>query len=509
MKRLFKNTVFTSIDYFVLIVLNLLATPILIKHFGVDGYGAFVFLSIFSIYGALSFFDFGMEGALMNYVARFEADKDKGKLQNTLSASVLYYTFLGLALGVGIHLAGDIIAGRLIEENGTISLDSVRRAISFISINIFLQFLSVPFMAILQGLRRFVITKSLSSIITTARYLLIIFIAIKYHRIDYAFAIISGLTFIMLVVLLYIFTFNLAYFKKMRVRFDWKLLKTLFNYSSILFINRIIGLICNQAPKFLIWLYLTVSSLTIFDVVSRPANLLRLVMSILNSAIVPEVARLHQLKDLKSISGLFINLTRYAYLIILPIVAVMGVYINDLLRLWVGEEFVPYSFMAIILLAVYIVLPIPSVASTMVVGLEKVKQTIWIGIVSTIINVGLSLSLLQFIGLPGLMIGAFCGEAFGLIPYLLAMKKFLKFNLGDAIKPLFPIAFASVFFMLMHFALRYVFKGQTIPIISCVAVTLFANYLVNYKYLLSGEERNFLRGRLAALKNRMNKPNGA
>ncbi|MFH1700235.1 MAG: polysaccharide biosynthesis C-terminal domain-containing protein [Candidatus Zixiibacteriota bacterium] len=503
MKRLFKNTVFTSLDYFVLIVLNLLATPILIKHFGVDGYGAFVFLSIFSIYGALSFFDLGMEGSLMNYVARFDADKDKRKLQDTLSASILYYALLGLILGIGIYLAGDIIAGRLIEENGTIGIVSIRRAISFISINIFLQFLTVPFMAVLQGMRRFVITKLLSSIITTARYLLIIFIAVKYQRIEYAFAIIAGLTFIMLLILLYIFAFKLSYFRKMRVHFDWKLLRTLVNYSSILFINRIIGLICNQSPKFLIWLYLTVSSMTVFDVVSRPANLLRLVMSVLNSAIVPEVARLHQLKDLKSISTLFINLTRYAYLIILPIVAVMGVYINDLLRLWVGEEFVPHAYMALILLAVYIVLPIPSVASTMVVGLEKVKQTIWIAIVSTIINVGLSLSLLQFIGLPGLMIGAFCGEAFGLIPYLLAMKKFLKFQLGDAIKPLFPIAFTSVLFMLMHFALRYVFKGQMIPIISCIAVTLIANYLINYKYLLNGEEKAFLWGRLAALKNKI------
>ncbi len=498
MKRLFNNTLFTSIDYLILIVLNLLATPILITHFGIDGYGAFVFLSIFSIYGALSFFDLGMEGSLMNFVARFEAEGDKRKLQDTLSASLVYYSLLGLILGIAIYIFGDFIAARLADNGSALNHTHVKTSLSIISINIFLQFLTVPFAAVLQGLRRFMITKSINSIMNILRYLLIIIIAIYYHRIDYAFMIITGLTVLRLIILLSIFFIRLPHFHGMQISFNYALLRTLFNYSSILFINRLIGLISNQIDKVLIWLYLVVANLTIYDVVSRPANLLRLVLSILNSAIIPEVARLHQLNDLVAIRKMYINLIRYAYLIILPILALLGVYINDLLRLWVGGEFVPHSYLAIILLAVYAVLPIPSISSTVVVGLEKVKQTIWIAIVATVINIILSLTLLHHLGLAGLLIATLVADIFCVLPYLSAMKRFLGFSIRQFAASLLPIAIISLLFLACHTIQRLIFSDQTIIII-LLAVVLFAgNCLVNYRYLLSDEEKLFLRERIKA-----------
>ncbi|MEZ5357628.1 MAG: oligosaccharide flippase family protein [Candidatus Zixiibacteriota bacterium] len=500
MKRLFKNTIFTSIDYFVLIVLNLLATPVLIKNFGVDGYGAFVFLSIFSIYGALSFFDLGMEGSLMNYVARFEANDDTEKLQNTLSAALVYYAAIGFVLGTAIYFAGGFIADRLLHDNVALSRESVMTAVSIIAFNIFLQFVTVPFSAVLQGMRRFVITKSINSGMTTFRYILIMIAAVYYHKIEYAFAIITGLTMIQLFTYLYYFSRRLDRFKGMKVRFDFALLKTLFNYSSILFVNRIIGLICNQIDKILIWLYMVVANMTIYDVVSRPANLLRLVLSVLNSAIVPEVARMHQLNDIPAIRILFINMIRYSYLLILPVLAILGVYINDLLRAWVGDSFVPHSHLALILLAVYIVLPIPSVASTFVVGLEKVRQTIWIAIVSTAINITLSVSLLHVMGLAGLLTATFCAELFGLIPYLLAMRKFLDFEVYRLIKPLLPIALVNVFFLILHVLQRWMFGGHIFVYVIVGACIVAVNYLANYRYLLGNDEKTFLWGRVAALK---------
>lgn len=503
MRRLFNNTVFTSLDYFILILLNLLATPLLIKNFGVDGYGAFVFLSIFSIYGALSFFDLGMEGSLMNYVARFDADDDTRKLQDTLSAALVYYSAIGLVLGIAIFFGGEFITKKLLQDNASLSRESVLWSIGIISFNIFLQFITMPFAAVLQGMRRFVITKSVNSIITILRYGLIITFAILYHKIHYAFAIITGLTFLTLIIYLYYFATRMHHFHKMQVRFDFSVLKTLVNYSSVLFINRIIGLICNQIDKVLIWLYMVVANMTIYDVVSRPANLLRIVLTVLNSAVVPEVARMHQLNDIPAIRILFINMIRYAYLILLPILAILGVYINDLLKIWVGAEFVPHSYLALILLAVYIVLPIPSIASTMVVGLEKVRQTIWIAIVSTIINVILSITLLNSMGLAGLLVATLCAELFGLFPYLRAMRRFLDFEIVQLVKPLLPIAMINIFFLAIHFLQRKVLSGHIIWFAIIGAIIVLLNYLAHYRYLLGNDEKEFLLNRANAIKARI------
>lgn len=503
MRKLFNNTLFTSIDYFVLIVLNLLATPILISNFGIDGYGAFVFLSIFSIYGALSFFDLGMEGSLMNYVARFETEGDRQKLQDTLSSSLFYYSLLGLVLGISIYALGDFISARMVDNGNALNPVHIKRSLGIISINIFLQFLTIPFAAILQGLRRFIITKSINSIMNVLRYLLIIIIAINYHRIDYAFLIITILTVLRMIILVSIFVVRLPQFRHMRVRLNFSLLKILFNYSSILFTNRIIGLVSNQIDKVLIWLYLIISNMTIYDVVSRPANLLRLVLSILNSAVVPEVARLHHLNDIAAIRKMYINLIRYAYLIILPVLAILGVYINDLLRLWVGEEFVAHSYLAIILLAVYAILPIPSVSSTVVVGLEKVKQTIWIAIVATIINIILSLTLLHYLGLAGLLIATLVADIFCVVPYLTAMKKFLGFSIKQLAASLLPVAIISLIFLSCHTIQRFIFDEQEIYIFLFASILFAGNCLVNYRYLLTDEEKLFLRERIKAALNKL------
>jgi len=478
MKRLFNNTLISSFDYVLLVALNLLATPILIDNFGIDGYGAFVFLSIFSTYGALSFFDLGMVGALMNYFARFHADNDRRRLQDSLTVSLVFYGLLGIVIALAVFASGDFIIGRLLDDKSALSRSFALQAMIYIAVNIFLQFLTLPFSAILQGMRQYIITKSISAIMNVLRYILIIAAAIWYGRIDVAFFIIAGLTLVRLAVFLYIFGFRLPEFR------------------------RLIGLAHNQIDKLLIWLYLTVSSMTVYDVVSRPANLLRLVMTILNSAVIPEVARRHHLGEIDAIAKLYINMVRYAYLIILPFLIVLFTYMSDLLGLWVGEQFTDSAPLAMILLAVHLVLPIPSVASTVVVGLEKVRQTIWIPITSTVINIVFSLVLLKFLGLAGLLIGTLCADAFGVIPYTAAMKRFLRLNLRQLVRPLAPIGLSSLVFLAFHTGLLRLFEHQMLIIIGATA-TFILHITFNYRCLLSGEERIFLHLRLADIRDRL------
>lgn len=503
MKRLFANTLFTSIDYLILVVLNILATPILIANFGVDGYGAFVFLSIFSIYGAMSFFELGMEGSLMNYVARFEAADDREKLHNTLTASLAYYMVLGAILAAALFACADIITSRLLNDNGAVSRQTVMTSMTYISVNIFFQFLTIPFTAILQGMRRFVVTKGLNSVMTVLRYLLIITVALMYRRIDVAFGVILILTLLRLTALLGIFVFGLPEFRHFRVHFEPSLLWTLLKYTSLLFINRLVGLIHNNVDKVLIWLSLTVRHMTIYDVVVRPAALLRLVMSILNAALIPEVARRHELNDMTTIKELYLRLVRFAYLILLPILALLFVFMDKLLELWVGADFAAYAGLAVLLLSTYLILPVPSVASTMVVGLERVRQTVWIPIAATVINVVLSVVLLGMMGLAGLLTATLAAEIFAFVPYLRAMQRFLHFPIGEITRPVLQIFGVAAVAGAAYIGVRRLsLEWGAITVIAAAAV-FSLNCFVNYRYLLTDQERSFLKERMRAARARM------
>jgi len=492
-RRLFANTTATLTDYVVLVILNLLATPLLITHFGIDGYGAFVFLSIFSIYGALSFFDLGMEGSIMNFVARMMEKEDRQGLHGILTISLAYYALVGFLVGVAIYLAGGFIADRLLDSNTALQKNVILNAIAVIAAMVVVQFLAIPFTAVLQGMRRFVVTKGINIVINILRYGLVVLIAVLTGRIDYAFMIILGLTVVRLLALVSIFVFGLPEYRSMRFRFDPSLLRKLLSFTSVLFIYRLIGLIHNQIDKVLIWLYLAVGSMAIYDVVVRPANIMRLALTVLNSAVIPEVARLHEENDYTAIKNLYIRLIRFAYLTLLPAVAVLCVFIDILLRLWVGGRFVPYSYMSIIILSVYLFLPVSSVASTMVVGLERIRQTIWIPITATVINIALSIILLRLMGLVGLLIATLAANMVSSVPYFFFMRRTLRFGISEIVKPTAGIFGLAAVAAIAYAAVRFVLTGMPYIQIPAIAVVFALNCIINYRYLLTDGEKTFFK----------------
>jgi O-antigen/teichoic acid export membrane protein len=502
-KRLFDNSLITFVDYVVLVGLNLIATPLLIDNFGVDGYGAFVFLSIFSIYGALAVFDLGMEGALMNYIARFHAVGERLKMHATVTMSVLYYAVIGALLGLGIYFGSNMLAARLLDDQASISPVILRNAIIVVAINIFFQFISIPVTATLQGMRRYVVTKSVNSVTTIIRYVLLVTVALMYQRIDIGFAVVLCLTMVRLVSLGYILFRRTPGFAGWRPRFDLSLFRTVFSYSAILFVTRIIGLVHNQSPKMLIWYFLPVASMTIYDIVARPAMLLRVIMGVIISALIPEAAQLHEQGKLKEIRKLYINLVRYAYLMILPMLAILFAHINTLVGAWVGQQFEPYAYLALILLAGYLILPVSAVANTMVVGLEKVRQTIWIPIVGTSLNLLLSATLLHFIGLPGLFVGALASQMFTVVPYARYMGRLLEFTTNELIGPVLPLfAVAGVSFGL-NWVAGSVLQEQLPGLITVAFITGAANLLVNLRFFLKPGERRFLVERLRGFREKL------
>ncbi len=496
MKKLFGNTLFSGIDAVILVALNLFATPILIRSLGTAEYGVFVFLSIFSTYGLLSFFDLGMEGSLLNYVARYEAAEESSKIQDSLSVAILYYGGIGILLGGALFFLADTITARFIDESGLLNRNDVLLASKIISLNVFIQFLTLPFNAVLQGLRRFVITKSMNSLLMILQYIGLITVVIYFKEISTAFLVILCITSLRLALLIFITRFRTSHFKNMRFRIRSDIFRSLFSYSSILLVSRIIGIIFNQMDKFLIWLFLATTQMAVYDIVVRPANLIRLLITTVNSAIIPEVAHLHEKGDKQKIRELYIRLVRYTYLLMLPIILMLFVWMHDILTFWVGSELASNFNLAWIILTVYLLSPIGAVASTMAVGLELVKKVLWISIVASIINVTLSLSLLPIWGLAGLLLATLCAELFMAVPYYSFMKKTVDLKIRQLIFPiiwLFGLAlpFTGVALLVWRF-----YSMKPYVWIPAVALLTALHYFMHYRLLLDDEERRYLLAKL-------------
>ena len=503
MNRLFNNTLFTALDYVVMIALSLLATPILIEYLGVGGYGVFVFLSMFSFYGALSFFDFGMNGSIVTYVAKADAEDDKTTLHRLLSIGLAFYTTIGVLLGTGLYVASGLITGKFLAGDAGLGAEQIETAILIISVNLFLQFLSLPLTAMLEGLRRYTLSKTTNSALLIPQYILLMVVAAYTRRIDYAFAVLLGISCLRLIVLTALLRFKVPHFSGFSFSFEKQLFRKLTNYSGLLFINRLIGLVFNQLDKVLVWLYLVVSSLTIYDVVVRPANLLRLVLTITNSSLIPEVARLDRLGEKAKIAGLYTGMVRYCYLILLPLILVIGVYAEQLLSVWVGSELAVHWPLVLILLSVYLVQPIASVASTIVIGLERVRQTIWIAVLGTVINIILSLPLVGRFEIAGLLGATLVAQLVMIGPYVRVMTRLLDMSIGALLLPIGRILATALPFAAVHLLVRTQLSLETGVTLLVAGIVTLAHLGANYRLLLTDVERGYVISRLLAYKARI------
>lgn len=498
MTRLFRNTMFASADMALLIILSLIATPCLIFGLGTAGYGVYVFLSIFSVYGALSFFDFGMEGALITHIARFEAAGENGKVGEIMSIALLYYGLIGIGLSAILYWFSGSLVERFISDQ-TVPNSQVMSAIGWVAINVLFQFICTPFIAVLQGLRRFALAKTINSAFNIFQYLLIMGVSIWWHRIDMVFEAIAGISVLRMVA--YAFSYLRVPYYGIRVQLNQKLIWGLLRSSNTLFLNRLIGLVYNQSGKFLIGLKLPITQMAVYDVVYRPGSLIRVVVSMVYSAIIPEVARLKQMGETVKIGGLYICLIRYAYLMIMPIVVAIAAHSDKLLSLWVGSEFDRYGYLVGVMMITSSVNPLASIASTMVVGLDAVKKTVWISVVGVLVYVSLSAASIGKLGVLGLFISLSIAEIAMVLPYLVVMNRLLKLRVRDVLYPLLMIfALAAVFWGGHLLLTNLLVKASIILWTGSIITLMLIQYGVQFFALLKPAERQFMFGKLYPLR---------
>lgn len=495
MSRLLRNSLFSSADIVIMLALSLLATPVLIGHLGISLYGVFVFLNIFSIYGALSFFDLGMEGALMTHVARFEATGDHVKVGRALSIGVLYYGAIGLLLALVLYGGAGLLTARF-----TLAPPVRAQALAatyLVALNVLLQFLTTPFSAVLQGLHRFALVKSVNSALNFVQYMLLMSVAAWTQRIDLTFLCIVVLSAARLLVYLaaYLGIPGCGW----QGCIDRAIFKALWSSSSALFINRLIGLVYNQVGKFLIWRYLPISNIAVYDVASRPGALVRVLSSMVYSAIIPEVARLKHLEDDGALRALYLRLVRYAYILVLPPIVVIAAHATRLLSVWLGPEFGQYDHLVWILMGAALFNPLPAVASTLVVGLDKVKATVWISVAGTAIHVALGFLLVEAMGVKGLLLAFFVAELVIALPYFVMMNRILAIPGADVLRPLARLGLLAAASGGLHMLLST--QNAPLPVwMLGTGALLLGHYAVQATSLLDRDERDAIFGRFRMMK---------
>jgi O-antigen/teichoic acid export membrane protein len=122
--------------------------------------------------------------------------------------------------------------------------------------------------------------------------------------------------------------------------FSIRSLRNITGMTFYMFFFRIFGLVFNRTPQIFIAYFLTPAFMTYYAIISKIPRALKQMQGMLNTAVVPLATSLDTLREDEKMKRLFLRGTRYSFLFLSPVAVFAMFYAEDILRLWMGADYV-------------------------------------------------------------------------------------------------------------------------------------------------------------------------
>lgn len=410
-------------------------------------------LVTFTLTGSLSFFSFGFQGALIKYVAEYHTLKKLRELNEVFSATFLFYCAMGFVCSIVVA----IFSRYYLSDVFKIPAAEIPTAQTILYIFALMAVIELPGLAIsaiIEGLQRY----DLLAILDIGRVLLFAGSVLVVIYSGHGLVAIAAVMFFSTVV----YTAGMMIYAKKLVPTtcvvlggDKSTLRALFLFTRNLFILRINGLIYNNMDKIIIGVLLSTTLVTDYDIANRIHSLALTVMGLAPSVVLPAASAFDAANDSERQTKLLLKGSKYTTAMTLPIVIVLFILAEGLIRYWISPQYIHVAAYAQLFLAYLFFWPITSVGWNMLVGVNKIKSLVPMQVISVSINLVLSIILVKFIGVAGTMIGTLVANFLIFFVYLklisdafqVSLKSFLRtvvlpaYSLGGA---LFVVLYASV-----------------------------------------------------------------
>lgn len=376
--------------------------PYLVRSLGDARYG--VWCVVESILAYFTLFDLGIAACLVRFVAKHHATGERAELNRIVSACL--GLFLLAACGV-LLLGGAItplVAPRLEQKLG--SPGDVLPFMLLMLANLALTLPLSVFPTMLDGLQRFG-AKSAGRLFC---------LAIR----------VGGIVWVMetrpgLLPLAFVFTAtNLLEHAIMAVlcfrflpglqlsyrQIDHVTLKRVRGYSVDAFLAMLAGRITVQTGAIVVGGFLTVAAAAHYALAARLVDMAKNLLRSATTTLTPAVSEREAIGDLDGVRSVLLDGTRWVLYLVLPIHLGLLAFGRPFFARWVGgPQYAEWCFPAMAVLSATLTIGVAqSVASRILYGMGKLTLFARLALVEAVVNLGLSLALVEPLGIVGVAI---------------------------------------------------------------------------------------------------------
>lgn len=477
MSQLKKGAILSYVTIILTNGIGLVLTPFMIQKLGDSEYGLYTLIG--SLIGYISILDFGLNNAIVRFVARYRALEDRKGEENFLATTMLIYTVIAsliLAVGVFLYYHLETVFTKLTPSE----LDKAKVMFGILIFNLTITLPGGAFSAIANAYEHFVFPRMLNIVKYLVRSLLLVAILVWGGD---AVSIVVLDTVINLLVI----GINAFYiFYKLQVKFklhkvDFTLVHEIFSYSFWIFVFAIMGQFQWQSGQVILGVVSGTTAVAIYGVGIMLGTYYGAFSTAISSVFLPRATQMTTLEASgEELTLMMVRIGRFSLVTLLMILGGFLLYGQQFILLWVGKTYQNSWLIALIIMFSYTLPLVQSFANSIL----EAKNTFLFKAVTyiTLIIAGTVLGyfLIEYWGVFGLISGTTLGWILSQCIMNIYYQKVLKLNIPLFFTELFRKIFLTfVLTVVLGFALNFLPGSDWLNLLVKISI-----YVVQFSFLM-------------------------
>lgn len=396
--RVSKNIFYNFSGQGVLLFLGFITTPFIVHGLGNTSYG--IYSLVIATVGYFSVLEFGLGVSVIKYISEYNAKGDRQTLGRIISTALATYVTIGIIGALTIILFTPFVVGKILQ----VPLEFIPIALSvfYLSALGFLINMAVTvFNSIPNAFQRMDITNSRNIFLGILNYLgmvIIIFFGGSLIQIiiwNILVSLIATLVFLKIVI-------KLSKNFEFRFTFDKKIFLKLIRFGGYKFLGNISGQFVFQIDKFIIGIFHPIGIVTFYAIPILIVQKTFILIFNITNAVFPALSESIALNNEKRTKDLYIRMTKFVIFLIFPLMSVIFIFSNNILTLWIGQDFAQMSTKTLRILAIsyfFASISAPGVIIADASGRPQIPAIF--ALISAIINVSAAFILVPKFGIEG------------------------------------------------------------------------------------------------------------
>ncbi len=494
--KLAKNIAANNVGVAGQIIIAFFLSPFLVHTLGDTRYGIWTVVAALS--GYMSLLDLGIAGALTRYVALYYQKKDYSSINTILSSGLFLFTAVSVFIIFLSPLTAYLMVRFLNFDKELV--DIVYFLIIVVSFDVALFVIGGLVRGALGGFQRF-------ELINIVRLLSMIYKALAFYIfLNYGAGLLT-MGFISLSSNLLVLIISFYQLKKYYPAVDLGTSKInrgdiskVYNFSKFVFLAMLANQVLYYTDTFIIGYFLNMAAVTYYTIPWSLSEYVKQFCIAISGTYIPAFSELHSAEDTQEIYNHYISGTKVILFFSNLFCVGMIVLGAPFIALWMGPQYADQAEILIVIFFITLYFYAPHLISySLLQGLNRHKLYSYLSATIAVLNLILSIILVQIYGLIGVAIGAAIPQIliFGILVPFYTSKihgwSFLSYLYQTHIKFLIP---TILLFAGLTIAKDYIRPDGYFVLLSESFVVSILYIITVYLYSLSAEERRHVKGLL-------------